>query len=209
MASSIALPLREVILQADGSYQDSEKSGAVGPDGSRSFIRPNFGSAICARLNGNATRRKKMSAGKKSAAKKDESFSKEERAAMRERAKELKAAANKADSEKTLLAKISEMKQPDRGLCTKLHAIIKANAPNLVPKTWYGMPAYANADGKVVLFFRDTQKFKERYITLGFNEDANLDDGTMWPIAYALQKLTPADEKKIAALVKRAVRTTR
>lgn len=137
-----------------------------------------------------------MSAGKKSAAKKDETFSKEERAAMRERAEQLKAAANKSDGEKTLLAKIAEVKQPDRGICTKLHTIIKANAPKRFPKTWYGMPADAKVDGKVVLLFRDTQKSKERYITLGFNEDANLDDGTMWPIAYALQKLTPAEKKR-------------
>jgi uncharacterized protein YdhG (YjbR/CyaY superfamily) len=141
--------------------------------------------------------------------KKFEGFTDAERAAMKERAKELKAAArlgaNKADGENALLAKIAEMPEPDRAICKRLHAIIKANAPDLAPKTWYGMPAYADKDGKVVLFFRDRQKFKERYITLGFNEQANLDEGAMWPIAFALTKLTPAEEARIGALVKKAV----
>jgi uncharacterized protein YdhG (YjbR/CyaY superfamily) len=138
-----------------------------------------------------------------------EGFSQEERAAMKERVRELKAearrGAKKADGERDLLAKIAEMPQPDRGISERLHTIITANAPDLSPKTWYGMPAYANKDGKVVLFFRDTQKFNERYLTLGFNEDAKLDDGDMWPVVFALKKLTPTEESKIAALVKKAV----
>ena len=101
---------------------------------------------------------------------------------------------------------IAKMQPPDRAMAKKVHAIVKANAPDLAPKTWYGMPAYANKDGKAVVFFRDAAKFKERYAMLGFNDSANLDKGSMWPIAYALKELTPADEKKIAALVKKAVR---
>ncbi len=136
-------------------------------------------------------------------------FTDEERAAMKERALELKAearrGAKKADGESDLLAKIAEMPQPDRGICERLHAIIKASAPSLSPKTWYGMPAYANNDGKVVLFFRDTQKFHERYMTLGFNPEANLDEGAMWPIAFALKELTAAEEARIGALVKKAM----
>jgi uncharacterized protein YdhG (YjbR/CyaY superfamily) len=139
---------------------------------------------------------------------KSNGFTDEERAAMKERAKELKAEAranqNKAEGESDVLAKIAEMPQPDRTMCERLHAIIKANAPALSPKLWYGMPAYAK-DGKVILFFRDRQKFKERYMTLGFNEEANLDDGTMWPTAFALKELTAADEARIGALVKKAV----
>ena len=141
---------------------------------------------------------------KKPASKKSTGFTDAEKAAMKERVKELKAEANKADGEKALLAKVAEMPEPDRAIAKRLHAIVKANAPALSPKTWYGMPAYANKDGKVVLFFRDSGKFKERYMTLGFNEDANLDEGAMWPIAFALKNLTAADEKKIAALVKKA-----
>ena len=136
-------------------------------------------------------------------------FTSEEKAAMKERAKELKAEArankSKAEGESDLLAKISEMPQPDRGICERLHSIIKSNAPGLSPKTWYGMPAYANKDGKVVLFFRDTQKFNERYLTLGFNEQANLDEGAMWPVVFALKKLTAAEEARIADLVTKAV----
>ncbi len=132
----------------------------------------------------------------KKAGKKLEGFTDEERAAMKERVKELKAAGNKADGESALLGKIAEMSEPDRTIGKRLHAIISAAAPALSPKTWYGMPAYANKDGKLVLFFRDTGKFKERYLTLGFNHEANLDEGAMWPIAFALTKLTPADEKK-------------
>jgi uncharacterized protein YdhG (YjbR/CyaY superfamily) len=135
-------------------------------------------------------------------------FSAEERAAMKQRAAELKAEerANKsrASGEADLLAAISAMKEPDRTMAKRLHEIVKKNAPDLWPKTWYGMPAYAR-DGKVVLFFRDSEKFKERYAMLGFQDTANLDEGAMWPVAFALPKLTPADEKKIGALVKKAV----
>jgi uncharacterized protein YdhG (YjbR/CyaY superfamily) len=131
-------------------------------------------------------------------------FTAEERAAMRERAKELKAEAAKADGESALFAKIAEMPGPDRILAERFHEIVTESAPALIPKTWYGMPAYAK-DGKVVCFFRSADKFKERYAMLGFNDSANLDDGGMWPIAYALKELTPADEAKIAKLVKRAV----
>ena len=137
-------------------------------------------------------------------------FTDEERAAMRERAEELTAAAcrglraDKADGESEVLAKIAAMSAPDRAMGERLHAIIKASAPVLSPKTWYGMPAYAK-DDKVVCFFQDSQKFKTRYATLGFSDKANLDDGHMWPTAYALTSLTAADEAKIAALVKKAV----
>ena len=131
-------------------------------------------------------------------------FSDEERAAMKERAKELKAEAGKADGERALLAKLAEMPEPDRAMGERLHAIIKASAPDLTPKTWYGMPAYAK-DGKVVCFFTPASKFKERYATFGFNATANLDEGTMWPTAFALTELTADDEARIGALVKRAV----
>jgi uncharacterized protein YdhG (YjbR/CyaY superfamily) len=136
-----------------------------------------------------------------------DSFSADERAAMRERAQELKAQARgtKADGEKALLAKIAEMRGSDREMATRLHEIVTANAPSLSPKTWYGMPAYAK-DGKVVCFFQGAEKFKARYATFGFNDEANLDRGTMWPVSFALRELTAADEKKIATLVKRAVR---
>jgi uncharacterized protein YdhG (YjbR/CyaY superfamily) len=129
-------------------------------------------------------------------------FTAEERAAMRERAQELKA--GKADGESDVLAKIAEMPQPDRAMAERLHAIIKASAPALSPRTWYGMPAYAK-DDKVVCFFRPASKFKDRYATFGFNDRANLDKGTMWPTAFALKDLTAADAAKIGALVKRAV----
>lgn len=122
---------------------------------------------------------------------------------MQERAREL--AAGKEDGEKALLAKIAEMPESDRTLSKRLHAIIITSAPSLSPKTWYGMPAYANKDGKVVCFFRPGYKFKERYAQLGFNEAANLDEGFMWPVVFALKKLTPTDEVKIIALVKKAV----
>jgi hypothetical protein len=128
----------------------------------------------------------------------------EERAAMKERAREVKAAAGKADGERDVLAKIAEMPEPDRAMGERLHAIIKASAPDLTPRTWYGMPAYAK-DGKVVCFFTPASKFKERYATLGFNATANLDEGTMWPTSFALTELTAADEARIAALVKKAV----
>jgi uncharacterized protein YdhG (YjbR/CyaY superfamily) len=131
-------------------------------------------------------------------------FTAEERAAMKERAKELKAEATRADGEKALLAEIAEMKGSDRAMAKRFHAIVKDSAPALLPKTWYGMPAYANEEGKVVCFFRNATKFKERYAMFGFNDSANLDDGSMWPIAFALTKLTAADEAKIAALVKKA-----
>ena len=133
---------------------------------------------------------------------KKESFSAEEKAAMRARARELKMAAQGEDA---ITAALAEMSPPDRALGKKIHAIVRETAPDLTPKTWYGMPAYANKDGKVVVFFRDAGKFKERYAMLGFNDSASLDDGSMWPIAYALTKLTAADEKKIRALVKKAV----
>ena len=133
-------------------------------------------------------------------------FTAEERAAMKERAAELKAEAQKADGEKILLAKVAEMKGKDRAMAKKIHAIVKANAPGLTPKTWYGMPAYANADGKVVCFFQDAAKFGSRYATFGFNDSANLDAGAMWPTSFALKDLTAAEEKKIAALVKKAAR---
>jgi uncharacterized protein YdhG (YjbR/CyaY superfamily) len=134
--------------------------------------------------------------------KKKESFSAEEKAAMRARARELKAA---AQGEEAIDAALADMTPSDRALGKKIHAIVKETAPGLTPKTWYGMPAYANKDGKVVVFFRDAGKFKERYAMLGFNDSARLDDGSMWPIAYALTKLTAADEKQIRALVKKAV----
>ena len=136
-------------------------------------------------------------------------FTDDERAAMKERAKELKAeerwAKNKAAGEDDVLAKIGEMKGSDRALAEGLHAIVKANAPDLSPRTWYGMPAYANKDGKVVCFFKAAGKFKARYATLGFSGKANLDDGAMWPTSFALKELTAAEEKKIAALVRKAV----
>ena len=136
-------------------------------------------------------------------------FTAAERAAMKERARELKAEEraekDKAEGEKALLAKIAEMPAADRALAKQVHAIVKANAPSLTPKTWYGMPAYANADGKIVCFFQAADKFKARYATFGFNEDANLDDGNMWPTSWALTRLTAADEAAIAKLVKRSV----
>jgi len=131
-------------------------------------------------------------------------FSAEERAAMRERARELKAASSKADGERDLLAKIAEMPESDRVMAERLHALITATAPDLAPKTWYGMPAYAR-DGKVVCFFKAASKFDSRYATFGFEEDAHLDDGAMWPTSFALKELTPADEARIGALVKKAV----
>ncbi len=139
-------------------------------------------------------------------------FTDEERAAMKARAEELKAekrrgkdAKKREEGESDLLAKIAEMPESDRAMATRLHEIVTANAPSLAPKTWYGMPAYANEDGKVVCFFQSADKFKARYATFGFNDTANLDDGAMWPTAFALKALTPADEERIAALVKKAV----
>jgi uncharacterized protein YdhG (YjbR/CyaY superfamily) len=135
---------------------------------------------------------------------KKETFTKEERAAMRERAKELKAARGKADGEADGREKIAEMPAADRAIADRIHAIVQAAAPELSPRTWYGMPAYAK-DGKVVCFFQSAQKFKSRYATLGFSDRANLDDGPMWPTSFAVKELTPAQEKRIAALVKQAV----
>jgi uncharacterized protein YdhG (YjbR/CyaY superfamily) len=131
-------------------------------------------------------------------------FTGEERAAMRERAREVKAATGRADEESDVLAKIAEMPKPDRAMAERLHAVIKASVPALSPKLWYGMPAYAR-DGKIVCFFQSAQKFKTRYATLGFSDQANLDEGAMWPTAFALTKLTAADEARIGALVKKAV----
>jgi uncharacterized protein YdhG (YjbR/CyaY superfamily) len=145
--------------------------------------------------------------------KKSKGFTDEERAAMKERAQELKAEArrgtrakkDKADGESAVLAKIAEMPEPDRAMAKRLHAIIKASASVLSPKTWYGMPAYANKDGKVVCYFTPASKFKSRYATFGFNDDANLDEGAMWPTSFALTELTATEEARIGALVKKAV----
>ena len=131
---------------------------------------------------------------------KSKGFTAEERAAMRERAKELKA----ATGEKDVLAKIAEMPKPDRDMAERLHTLIKETAPDLAPRTWYGMPAYAK-DGKVLCYFQSAHKFKARYATLGFSDNANLDEGAMWPTSFALKELTAAGEKKVAALVKQAV----
>jgi uncharacterized protein YdhG (YjbR/CyaY superfamily) len=142
--------------------------------------------------------------------KKSKGFTAEERAAMKERAQELKAEARrgprakKADGESAVLAKIAEMKGSDRAMAERLHAIVGSSAPDLSPRTWYGMPAYAK-DGKVVCYFQSAQKFKSRYATFGFNDEANLDEGAMWPTSFALKELTAAEEKKIGALVKKAV----
>ena len=146
---------------------------------------------------GTTTSSKRTGAGSK--------FTAEERAAMKERAKELKAAKTKEEGERALLEKIAEMPKPDRVMAERLHAIVTKSAPNLSPKTWYGMPAYAK-DDQIVCFFKSADKFKSRYATLGFEEAANLDEGAMWPTSFALKRLTAADEKKIGALVKKAVR---
>ena len=135
-------------------------------------------------------------------AKKSEGFTAEEKAAMKARAKELKAA---AEGEEAVLSALAAMSPDDRALGERIHAIVKETALDLTPKTWYGMPAYANKDGKVVLYFRNAEKFKERYAMLGFNDTANLDDGSMWPVAFALTKLTKADEARITKLLKQAV----
>ena len=145
---------------------------------------------------------------KSATSKTSKGFTDDERAAMKARARELKAeeraSKNRAEGERDLLAAIAAMKEPDRALAKRVHAIVEATAPALWPKTWYGMPAYAS-DGKVVLFFKSAEKFNSRYATLGFEEAANLDEGAMWPTSFALKELTAADEKKIAALVKKAV----
>ena len=136
-------------------------------------------------------------------------FTVEEQAAMKERARELKAEAraskDREEGERDLLAKIAEMPEPDRGMARRIHAIVQASAPALAPKTWYGMPAYANQDGKVVCFFQAAAKFNARYATFGFNDVAKLDEGAMWPTSFALKGVTAAEEAKIAALVKKAV----
>ncbi len=149
------------------------------------------------------------SSAKSTAGEASRGFTDDERAAMRARAQELKAArrpsrAGQADGESEVLAKISEMQEPDRALAERIHAIIKATAPDLSPRTWYGMPAYAK-DGNVVCFFQNAQKFKTRYATLGFSDKAHLDDGNVWPTTYALKELTAADEARIVALMKKAV----
>ena len=140
--------------------------------------------------------------------KKDAGFTGEERAAMKERARELKAEArmdkDRAEGESAVLAKIAELSEPDRAMAERLHEIIKASAPALSPKTWYGMPAYAR-DGKVVCFFQSAQKFNTRYATLGFSDEANLGEGALWPVAFALKELTAAEQARISALVKKAV----
>jgi uncharacterized protein YdhG (YjbR/CyaY superfamily) len=156
------------------------------------------------------TKKGTQKSAKSTTGKASKGFTDEERAAMRERAQELKAAARrgpragKADGESDVLAKITEMPEPDRALAERLHAIVKASAPALSPRTWYGMPAYAK-DGNVVCFFQSAQKFKSRYATFGFSDKANLDEGNMWPSAFALKELTAADEARISALVKKAV----
>jgi uncharacterized protein YdhG (YjbR/CyaY superfamily) len=144
--------------------------------------------------------RKQTKKGKRSSG-----FTAEERAAMKERARELKAEAAKADGEKALLEKVAEMKGTDRAMATRLHEIITAAAPALSPKTWYGMPAYAK-DGKILCFFQSAEKFDSRYATFGFSDEANIDQGAMWPTSWALKELTAAEEKKIVTLVKKAVR---
>lgn len=143
-------------------------------------------------------------------AEKSKGWTDDEKAAMRERAKEMKAEAraskNRDDGEKTLLAAIAKMPEPDRSMAKRIHEIVKASAPDLMPKTWYGMPAYANKDEKVICFFQAASKFNVRYATLGFQPDAKLDEGNVWATSFALMKLTSAEESKIAALVKKAVK---
>jgi uncharacterized protein YdhG (YjbR/CyaY superfamily) len=152
-----------------------------------------------------ATQKKttQKSAKRTATGKNSKGFTAEERAAMKERALELKAQARREDGERALLAKIDEMPEPDHTMGKRLHAIITASAPSLSPKTWYGMPAYAR-DDKIVCFFQSADKFKSRYATFGFSDEANLDKGAMWPTSFALMELTAAEEKKIAALVKKA-----
>jgi uncharacterized protein YdhG (YjbR/CyaY superfamily) len=146
----------------------------------------------------------RQTSAKRTTGKASKGFTAEERAAMRERAKELKSSADKAAGESDVLAKIAEMPERDRTMAERLHAMVKASAPALSPRTWYGMPAYAK-DGKVVCFFQSAQKFKSRYATFGFSDKAKLDEGAMWPTAFALMELTPDVESRIGALVKKAV----
>jgi uncharacterized protein YdhG (YjbR/CyaY superfamily) len=148
---------------------------------------------------------KKTAKSRTATGKKSKGFTAEERAAIKERARELKAEARREDGERAVLAKIDEMPEPDHTMGKRLHAIITASAPSLSPKTWYGMPAYAK-DDKIICFFTPATKFKSRYATFGFNDSANLDTGAMWPTSFALKELTAAEEKKIAALVKKAAR---
>ncbi len=148
--------------------------------------------------------KKAMQKSVKSATKKSKGFTAEEKEAMKERARELKAERGKAEGESDVLAKIGEMPKPDRVLAERIHALVKASAPDLSPRTWYGMPAYTK-DGTVVCYFQSAHKFKSRYATLGFNDSANLDKGAMWPTSFALRELTAAEERKISALVKKAV----
>jgi uncharacterized protein YdhG (YjbR/CyaY superfamily) len=154
-----------------------------------------------------SAKKAKQKSAKSTTGKASKGFTDEERAAMKERARELKAEAraekDRAAGERAVLAKIAEMPEPDRTMAERLHAIIKASAPDLSPKTWYGMPAYAKG-GKVVVYFTAASKFNSRYATLGFNDDANLDEGAMWPTSFALKELTAAEEAKISALVKKA-----
>ena len=149
---------------------------------------------------------KKSAGGTAPGRKKSELFSDEEMAAMKEAVRERRRSGD-ADGESDVLAKIEEMQGSDRAIAERFHALVKANAPALVAKTWYGMPAYANRDGKVICFFQSAQKFKARYATLGFQHDARLDEGSMWPTSWALTALTPADEKRVIALLKKAVRS--
>jgi uncharacterized protein YdhG (YjbR/CyaY superfamily) len=151
-----------------------------------------------------ASKKTATRAAKKPAADTGAGFTAAEKAAMKERARELKAEASEADGESAVLAKIAGMQEPDRGMAARLHAIVRASAPELLPRTWYGMPAYANRDGKIVCFFQDARKFGARYATFGFNDAARLDEGAMWPVAFALKRLDAAEEQRIAALVKRA-----
>ena len=146
----------------------------------------------------------KSTKAKAATSKKSKGLTDEEIAAMKETLKERKAYKNKEEAEQAVLAKIAEMPEPDRSMAKRIHAIIKDSAPALFAKTWYGMPAYANKDGKVVCFFQTAQKFNTRYSTFGFNDSANLDEGEMWPVAFALKKLTAAEEARISALVKKA-----
>ena len=148
---------------------------------------------------------KKAAKSKSTRGAKSTGFTAEEKAAMKERARELKAEAAKADGEKALLKKVAEMPKADRAMAKRIHEIVKKSAPDLAPKTWYGMPAWADEEGKVVCYFTPASKFKERYATFGFNAAANLDEGAMWPTSFALKELTAAEEARISELVKKAV----
>ena len=193
-----------VVVASSGDRQEL----AQAHDGTLTLTPPLAGSASrcnnrrATPYNQIVPKEEQMSATKTSQSKR---FTAEEKAAMKERAKELKAEKSRAEGEQDLLAKIAEMKGSDRTLAKRVHEIVKAAAPDLVPRTWYGMPAYRNEDDKVVCFFKNAGKFKSRYATLGFNDAANLDAGNMWPTEFALKKLTPAEEKKVSALVKKAV----